>query len=248
MELNSPNDAVVHSDGSIYFSDPWYGRMPVYGVERPRVLGFQGAIACRPAAARRNLLSIATCSINRTGCAFRPTRGSFTSTIPCRLIRVSHVKPDGTPRTGMLFAGGIKSDREPGVPDGMKCDLRGNVWVTGPGGVWVYAPGGELIGKVRHRRTRGQFGLGRAGFPDVVRVCHPFGLFGEDESDATHGAVHAREAAAVLPHRVIRAAAATLFAAATSAAGCRARSDPHRIASRFCRAACSSFRTCRTTW
>ena len=36
MELNSPNDVCVKSDGSIYFSDPWYGRMPVYGVERPR--------------------------------------------------------------------------------------------------------------------------------------------------------------------------------------------------------------------
>ena len=41
-ELNSPNDVVVRSDGSIYFTDPWYGRMPVFGVERPRELGFQG--------------------------------------------------------------------------------------------------------------------------------------------------------------------------------------------------------------
>ncbi len=46
-ELNSPNDVVVKSDGAIYFSDPWYGRMPVYGVERPRQLGFQASIACR---------------------------------------------------------------------------------------------------------------------------------------------------------------------------------------------------------
>ena len=42
LELNSPNDVCVKSDGAIYFSDPWYGRMPVYGVERPRQLGFQG--------------------------------------------------------------------------------------------------------------------------------------------------------------------------------------------------------------
>src|ERR1700732_3179911 len=41
-ELNSPNDVCVRSDGSIYFSDPWYGRMPVYGIERPRQLGWQG--------------------------------------------------------------------------------------------------------------------------------------------------------------------------------------------------------------
>ena len=41
-ELNSPNDLCVHSSGAIYFSDPWYGRMPHYGVERPRELGWQG--------------------------------------------------------------------------------------------------------------------------------------------------------------------------------------------------------------
>ena len=41
-ELNSPNDVCVHSSGAVYFSDPWYGRMPVYGVERPRQQGFQG--------------------------------------------------------------------------------------------------------------------------------------------------------------------------------------------------------------
>ena len=41
-ELNSPNDICVKSDGSIWFTDPWYGRMPHYGVERPRQLGWQG--------------------------------------------------------------------------------------------------------------------------------------------------------------------------------------------------------------
>src|ERR1700730_222175 len=41
-QLNSPNDVCVRSDGSIYFTDPWYGRMPGFGVERPRQLGFQG--------------------------------------------------------------------------------------------------------------------------------------------------------------------------------------------------------------
>ena len=48
-----------------------------------------------------------------------------------------------------VFARGIRSELEPGVPDGMKCDQHGNVWVTAPGGVWVYSPRGELLGKVR---------------------------------------------------------------------------------------------------
>ncbi len=44
-ELNSPNDVCVRSDGSIYFTDPWYGRLPCFGVERPRELGFQGVLS-----------------------------------------------------------------------------------------------------------------------------------------------------------------------------------------------------------
>ena len=48
QELNSPNDVCVRSDGSIYFSDPWYGRMPGFGVERPRQLGFQGVYRVPP--------------------------------------------------------------------------------------------------------------------------------------------------------------------------------------------------------
>ncbi|QXM24690.1 SMP-30/gluconolactonase/LRE family protein [Elioraea tepida] len=47
-ELNRPNDLCVHSSGAIYFTDPWYGRMPHYGVERPRQLGFQGVYRLAP--------------------------------------------------------------------------------------------------------------------------------------------------------------------------------------------------------
>ena len=56
MELNSPNDVCVKSDGAIYFSDPWYGRMPVYGVERPRQLGFQGVYRVPPGGGKPELL------------------------------------------------------------------------------------------------------------------------------------------------------------------------------------------------
>ncbi len=48
QELNSPNDICVKSDGSIWFTDPWYGRMPHYGVERPRQLGWQGVFRLKP--------------------------------------------------------------------------------------------------------------------------------------------------------------------------------------------------------
>ena len=65
------------------------------------------------------------------------------------LVRVFDVAADGSLSNGRIFASGIRSPLERGVPDGMKCDRRGNVWVTAPGGVWVYAPSGDLLGKVR---------------------------------------------------------------------------------------------------
>ena len=46
--LNSPNDVCVRSDGSIYFSDPWYGRFPGFGIERARELGWQGVFRIPP--------------------------------------------------------------------------------------------------------------------------------------------------------------------------------------------------------
>ena len=64
-------------------------------------------------------------------------------------IRVFPILGDGRLGPGRIFASGIVSASEPGVPDGMKCDAQGNLWVCGPGGVWVYTIKGELIGKLR---------------------------------------------------------------------------------------------------
>ena len=84
QELNSPNDVCVHSSGAIYFSDPWYGRMPVYGVERPRQLGFQGVYRVPPGGGAPRLLVERPCLTSRTAFVFRRTKGGFTSTTRCR--------------------------------------------------------------------------------------------------------------------------------------------------------------------
>ena len=65
------------------------------------------------------------------------------------MIWVFEVNADGSLSPGRIFASGIRSELEPGVPDGMKCDAQGNIWCTAPGGVWVYSPSGSLLGKVR---------------------------------------------------------------------------------------------------
>ena len=149
-ELNSPNDVVVKSDGSIYFSDPWYGRMPVYGVERPRQLGFQGVYRVPPGGGEPVLEVDRHMFDQPNGLCFSPDEHRlYVNDTVQALIRVFDVSTYGSLLNSRVFASGIVSEREPGLPDGMKCNSRGNVWCTGPGGVWVYAPSGELIGKVR---------------------------------------------------------------------------------------------------
>jgi gluconolactonase len=149
-ELNSPNDVVVKSDGAIYFSDPWYGRMPVYGVERPRQLGFQGVYRVPPGGGQPQLLVERMLFDQPNGLCFCPDESKlYINDTVQHVIRVFDVQPNGLLANGRIFASGIVSASEPGVPDGMKCDLFGNVWVCGPGGVWVYAPDGRLIGKLR---------------------------------------------------------------------------------------------------
>jgi len=150
VELNSPNDLCVKSDGAIYFSDPWYGRMPGYGVERPRLLGFQGVFRIPPAGGPVRLVVDRGLFAQPNGLCFSPDESRlYVNDTENAEIRVFDVRADGTLSGGRLFASGIKSQDEPGVPDGMKCDRLGNVWVTAPGGIWVYAPSGDLIGKVR---------------------------------------------------------------------------------------------------
>jgi gluconolactonase len=163
-ELNSPNDVCVRSDGSIYFTDPWYGRMPGFGVERPRQLGFQGVYRAPPGGGLELLVERDLFS-QPNGLCFSPDESLlYVNDTEQALIRVFTVAANGTLSAGRVFATGIRSDEEGGVPDGMKCDAAGNVWVTGPGGVWIYAPSGVLVGKLRAPQVVANLTWGGDGF------------------------------------------------------------------------------------
>jgi gluconolactonase len=85
------------------------------------------------------------------GLCFSPDRRlMYINDTPNALIKVfDYDLADGSLSNGRLFADGIGSGViEEGIPDGMKCDERGNIWVTGPGGVWVFNTEGHHIATV----------------------------------------------------------------------------------------------------
>ena len=132
--LNSPNDAVVRSDGSLFFSDPPYGLTAEFGVFADQEIPFQGVYRLSP----NGSLSLLIADFDRpNGLAFSPDERLLYIDDTQRMhIRVFDVDAEGDLSNGRIFAE-MEADR-PGVPDGMKVDAAGNVYCTGPGGVLIY--------------------------------------------------------------------------------------------------------------
>lgn len=145
-QLNSPNDVVVSDGGVIYFTDPTYGRTAEFGLRREPELAFRGVFGVRPGSAGPDLLAGDMGQPN--GLCFAPGESVlYVNDTTGALIRVFDVLDDGSLGPGRIFCAGIGTGR-PGDPnpDGMKCDDRGNVYVTGPGGIWIIDPAGQPLG------------------------------------------------------------------------------------------------------
>jgi gluconolactonase len=140
-QLNSPNDIVCRSDGSIYFTDPPYGRAKFFGVEREQELGFQGVFRVGPSPTEPELLVDDFERPNGLCFSLDESR-LFINDTARRHIRVFDVGRDGRLGDGRLWAE-TKGDK-PGAPDGMKLDSAGNVYCCGPGGIHVFDPAGRL--------------------------------------------------------------------------------------------------------
>ena len=138
--LNRPNDAVVRSDGSIFFTDP-----ATFDVESE--LDLFGVYRVTPDLSRINLL--VRDFVLPNGLAFSPDESVlYISDSRRGHIRAFDVEPNGTLAlaTDRVFC---ELDGEgPGVPDGMKVDVEGNVYCTGPGGIWIIAASGKLLGRI----------------------------------------------------------------------------------------------------
>jgi gluconolactonase len=138
--LNRPNDVVVKSDGSIYFTDPGLGRIE-------SELDFCGVYRVSPDLGEIHVLVWNFVVPN--GLAFSPDeRILYVNDSRRGHIRAFDVEPTGllAMATDRVFAT-LQDDRI-GVPDGMKVDVQGNVYCTGPGGIWIFDPRGLHLGTI----------------------------------------------------------------------------------------------------
>jgi gluconolactonase len=153
--LNSPNDVVERSDGSIYFSDPDYGRWDhAVGVARPFELGFHGVYRVAPGGGPAELVVGEHELDQPNGLCFSPDE-SILYIDDLDGVRAYDVAPDGSLGTGRVLHAGMGDTRIPGDgnPDGMRCDEAGNIWCTARGGIWVLTPTGRLLGVIETPET-----------------------------------------------------------------------------------------------
>ena len=139
--LNSPNDVVVRSDGSVYFTDPPYGLGETAAWKE---IPFNGVYRITPDG---ELVLLVDDFDRPNGLAFSPDEAIlYVNDTVRRHIRAFDVSAEGDISNGRVFIE-MQSPKD-GVPDGMKVDQEGNVYCTGPGGIWIMDPDGKQLGSI----------------------------------------------------------------------------------------------------
>jgi gluconolactonase len=162
--FNSPNDVAVHSSGVIYFTDPPYGLPKGFDDER-RELDFCGVYRVTPDGTVTLLCDTMT---RPNGICFSPDEKRLyvaQSDPQSPIWKVFNVQADGSLDAGKTFFDGTKlfASRKKGLPDGLKVDMQGNVFATGPGGVLVIAADGTHLGTILTGQATANCGFGDDG-------------------------------------------------------------------------------------
>ena len=147
--FNSPNDIVLKSDGTVYFTDPPYG-LPGFFNDPRKELDYQGVFMIKDG----KVQVVAKDCGGPNGLAFSPDEKYFYVTNwdirdihHTKTLWRYEVQPDGTLRNGKVFYDFSFTEDEEAL-DGMKVDKEGNLYVSAPGGLWILSPGGKLLGKI----------------------------------------------------------------------------------------------------
>jgi gluconolactonase len=147
-KLNSPNDLVFDDQGALYFTDPPFG-LPGTFTDPKKELPFNAVFRV---AKDGKISAVATELEAPNGLGFSPdfkTLYVANATAKEPIWKAYGVKADGSLDKGRLFAEARSYVKDgDGVPDGLKVDVHGNVFATGPGGVHVFAPDGTRLGRI----------------------------------------------------------------------------------------------------
>ena len=162
--LNSPNDGVYHTDGSLYFTDPPYG-LPRKMEDPTKELDFQGVYRV----GKDGKITLLTKELSRpNGIAFSPDHKTLyvANSDPQRAIWMAFdVAADGSIANGRVFFDATKwvSPEKKGLPDGMKVDAQGHLFATGPGGVHVFDKDAHLLGTLATGEATSNCAFGEDG-------------------------------------------------------------------------------------
>jgi gluconolactonase len=148
--LNSPNDLVYRSDGALYFTDPPYG-LTKQDDDPAKEMKFNGVFLYAG-----GKLQALVKDLNRpNGVALSPDEKSLyvaNSDEKKRFVNRYDVAADGTVSNGRVFFD-FSTVPEKGIPDGIKVDSQGNVYVAGPEGIWIFGPDGKHLGSIQTGET-----------------------------------------------------------------------------------------------
>jgi gluconolactonase len=159
-KLNSPNDLVHHSDGSLYFTDPPYG-LPKQDDDPAKELKFNGVYRL----AGGKLQVLVKDMTRPNGLAFSPDEKTLyvANSDPERKLWMRYdVAADGSLTNGRVFFD-VSKETADGLPDGLKVDTKGNIYATGPGGVWIFSQEGEHLGTIMPTEVPANCGWGDDG-------------------------------------------------------------------------------------
>ena len=155
--LNSPNDLVYKSDGSLYFTDPPFG-LPKFYDDSRKELPYSGVF--RLANGKLQLVSSDLTGPN--GLAFSPDEKYLYVTnwdLKKKIVMRYEVNPDGTLANGKVFFDMTSAPGDEAL-DGLKVDQRGNLYVSGPGGIWIISSAGKHLGTIKAPKLPANFAWG----------------------------------------------------------------------------------------